>query len=778
MRRYDAYGSGGPARGSAASSYGKGSGSQASFHGRGGGSGTSLYGKGGGKGGGGKGGGRLWQHQPAKPPKRARDSDDDDDDDDMPNMSGSSASTSTMAAASVHDIVVRVLNKLIDTRNYTPKACPFSLVRLQCEREGLRGRDLGLYQEFEEQYDVHVKSDKHEEGCACKSTRAMSIAELYHHARDLVRNEGDGARGSLHAAMVNFLETADPRLKAPVDEAQRARASTAQPIGFSEQVSWPPILSIQAKPEFAALLRYKQRVRPLMRNISEATQYFPILGPPKKSYESSSFNGKVLLVFDGKGDEAVQDKLFINACMLRDELNAYECFFVEDRSARFITKDQLEALRGKNVWKDLGGDQFASRLDWRSLGEERLRIEREREEEKQAERLRCEQLESRNAELESKNSQMETELRSLRKDHEESEERHDEFLAKFQELSMGAYQEKVLTEEKYMHSQRVLSQLTSEKDLLHASLQDKEAEIQRLREEAAHAQREREREARLATERERESKAAVAAAVSESFEDELRELKQQKEAIELEKRQKDKQIAEQKEKEPGGNALSSQEINFIITENAELKKLKTILDEMFKKDLRHLVHLEEGRFYLKTMGVLDHVILRRKGLFKLPTQAQVRNQDFTEDQVTWMMEVESWQNIIKGEGWEGETILPKLNAREAFKFKGGLACAVREEDEEVKPNPRPVGREEFINGKWQKWTEYVEGAPIVYRADFFRGLEAAVGSKAKARNVAKYIMEVVNEYQHHSQHTSGYSEIQILWDADLNKEMTPEQKVC
>ena len=39
----------------------------------------------------------------------------------------------------------------------------------------------------------------------------------------------------------------------------------------------------------------------------------------------------------------------------------------------------------------------------------------------------------------------------------------------------------------------------------------------------------------------------------------------------------------------------------------------TILEAMFKKDLRHLVDDEEGRFYLKTKGVLEKAILRNKG---------------------------------------------------------------------------------------------------------------------------------------------------------------------
>ena len=228
-------------------------------------------------------------------------------------------------------------------------------------------------------YNLHVKSNVHEDGCLCKGTNKMSIAQLYHHARDMVRNEGDGERGGLHAAMASFLEAADPRLKAVVDEARAASASTAQAVGFSEQVSWPPILVIRAKRDYVALMRYKQQVRPLMRNISEATQYYPLLGPPKNSYESSSFDGQVLLVFDGKGDAALQDKLLLSACMLRDELNAPECFFVEDRSAHFITEQELRALHKRNVWKDLGGDQFDARLEWRSLGKERQRIETERE---------------------------------------------------------------------------------------------------------------------------------------------------------------------------------------------------------------------------------------------------------------------------------------------------------------------------------------------------------------------------------------------------------------
>ena len=46
-------------------------------------------------------------------------------------------------------------------------------------------------------------------------------------------------------------------------------------------MSWPPILKITAEPGFESMLRYTQLVRPLLNNISEATQYYPILGKPR-----------------------------------------------------------------------------------------------------------------------------------------------------------------------------------------------------------------------------------------------------------------------------------------------------------------------------------------------------------------------------------------------------------------------------------------------------------------------------------------------------------------
>ena len=52
-------------------------------------------------------------------------------------------------------------------------------------------------------------------------------------------------------------------------------------------------------------------------------------------------------------------------------------------------------------------------------------------------------------------------------------------------------------------------------------------------------------------------------------------------------------------------------------------------------DLRHLVDDEESRFYLKTKGVLDKAILRKKGLKQLPTQAQCQTGRITEDQFAW-----------------------------------------------------------------------------------------------------------------------------------------------
>ena len=343
--------------------------------------------------------------------KRRRHYDDSDDSDDsMPDMSSRAADSGARSAAAMEeDLVERVLRTLVDPKQ--PEACPFSLIRLEDDRRGLKGRDPALHARFSEQYDVHVKSaGSHPDGCACKGSQRHRLAELYHHARAMVRNEGDdsGTRGGLHAALVSYLEKADPGLRAAMEEAQAARAATAQPADYVDPVSWPPIMKIRANrrdPEAVKLLRYKQQVREHLSKISVATAYYPILGAARTASETSSFDGEVLLVFDGKGDGEKQDELLAEACILRDELN--KAFFVEKWSPHFITKQEFERLRGKNVWKDLGGDQFANRLEWgRKLGEERQRIEKERkakeermEAEKQAEVRKREEAEETLGEL-------------------------------------------------------------------------------------------------------------------------------------------------------------------------------------------------------------------------------------------------------------------------------------------------------------------------------------------------------------------------------------------
>lgn len=48
----------------------------------------------------------------------------------------------------------------------------------------------------------------------------------------------------------------------------------------------------------------------------------------------------------------------------------------------------------------------------------------------------------------------------------------------------------------------------------------------------------------------------------------------------------------------------------------------------------------------------------------------------------------------------------------------------------------------------------------------------------KADAILNHIREKANENFAHTNHASGYSEIQILWDTELNQEMTPVQKVA
>ena len=48
----------------------------------------------------------------------------------------------------------------------------------------------------------------------------------------------------------------------------------------------------------------------------------------------------------------------------------------------------------------------------------------------------------------------------------------------------------------------------------------------------------------------------------------------------------------------------------------------------------------------------------------------------------------------------------------------------------------------------------------------------------KADAILKYLMDKANQYNAHSDKTSGYSGANILWDTERDEEMTPAQKMA
>ena len=78
------------------------------------------------------------------------------------------------------------------------------------------------------------------------------------------------------------------------------------------------------------------------------------MGPPRSQCETFHFDGRVLCVYDGKGDAQKQDELFVACWAELNELKQPEAQGVV--KAEFLTTEAYERLRNKEVWKTVEKD--------------------------------------------------------------------------------------------------------------------------------------------------------------------------------------------------------------------------------------------------------------------------------------------------------------------------------------------------------------------------------------------------------------------------------------
>ena len=193
----------------------------------------------------------------------------------MPNMSNrgpASTGAHCTAGAEQADVAYRVCEALLSTADaQPPQHCPF-----QCHMlgEGLQVH-AALHAEMHGLYTASVQTD----GCSCKGTTKRTLPELYSHARDVSRSDGEN-RKECHRQLCRFLETRRPEIKRVVDEELKAKSQLAAPAVFTDTVSWPPVLMLHTHPECEYMVKFPQRLKPLLRNISAATKCVPPLQCP------------------------------------------------------------------------------------------------------------------------------------------------------------------------------------------------------------------------------------------------------------------------------------------------------------------------------------------------------------------------------------------------------------------------------------------------------------------------------------------------------------------
>ena len=401
------------------------------------------------------------QHRPPPPPqpqKRKYYDEYEEDSDDYPNMaSSSSAPTSAAASSSAAAAIVveRVCQRLPLDR---PTQCPFTTSSIGELEPSTRA-------EFTKHYHIGPG------GVCCRGSKRYTVAELYAHARDTVSKSDVVDTQGVHELLVAHLDAKRPDLKEAFERNSTAQNQSVTPLTFQEQVSWPPILLIHCKTDdtSAKLVKFKNSIRALTSNISEATGYHPLIGPPLNSSETSHFEGEIVCVFDGRGDAAKQDELLNAACRLRDECNAPSSdarpAFVREHGngAEFVTEIVLRNLKtlrgGKALWKDIGGDAFVGGLSWKVLNDERARIDKERQAREVA-------AAAREAQLTSELSQVASQLAEMRSEREAERHAHEK---RMEDLSKQFTSiEQVCQIERLRAQQEVMGQMRGELAVVYA----------------------------------------------------------------------------------------------------------------------------------------------------------------------------------------------------------------------------------------------------------------------------------------------------------------------
>jgi len=109
-------------------------------------------------------------------------------------------------------------------------------------------------------------------------------------------------------------------------------------------------------------------------------------------------------------------------------------------------------------------------------------------------------------------------------------------------------------------------------------------------------------------------------------------------------------------------------------------------------------------------------------------------------------------------------------------FRGGKYVDIIKEDVPEKEQKPMMVRMTDAAGKYID-TKLVPRPPIPGKnAAFVKDIYSRF--KKKADQILSYLMEKANEVRAHSDKHSGYSEFKILWDTELDREMTPAQKVA